>query len=197
MLFKAAVLEGIADGRITLAFRWWRRPGVRAGTVLRTGIGLVRVDAVDEVDADNVTDDDARRAGAGSRADVLAFPQRGDDANLYRIQLSYAGADPRIALRQQADLTAEDLADLRHRLDRLDRGSARGPWTGVTLQLIAEHPHTLAAELAAMLSADTPRFKRNVRKLKELGLTESLDRGYRLSPRGRAFLARSEGRVGR
>jgi ribosomal protein S19E (S16A) len=30
-----------------------------------------------------------------------------------------------------------------------------------------------------------------VRKLKELGLTESLDVGYRLSPRGRAFLART------
>jgi hypothetical protein len=32
-------------------------------------------------------------------------------------------------------------------------------------------------------------FKRDVRKLKELGLTESLLVGYRLSPRGRALLA--------
>jgi hypothetical protein len=31
-------------------------------------------------------------------------------------------------------------------------------------------------------------FKRDVRRLKELGLTESLEVGYRLSPRGRAFL---------
>ena len=30
-------------------------------------------------------------------------------------------------------------------------------------------------------------FKRNVRKLKELGLTESLEVGYRLSPRGEAY----------
>jgi hypothetical protein len=30
----------------------------------------------------------------------------------------------------------------------------------------------------------------DVRKLKELGLTESLEVGYRLSPRGRALLAR-------
>jgi hypothetical protein len=30
-----------------------------------------------------------------------------------------------------------------------------------------------------------------VRKLKALGLTESLEVGYRLSPRGRAYLART------
>ncbi len=33
-------------------------------------------------------------------------------------------------------------------------------------------------------------FKVDVRKFKEMGLTESLDVGYRLSPRGRAVLAR-------
>lgn len=41
-----------------------------------------------------------------------------------------------------------------------------------------------------------PLFKRRVRQLKELGLTESLEVGYRLSPRGRAVLeclVRAEG----
>ena len=37
---------------------------------------------------------------------------------------------------------------------------------------------------------DMLSFKRDVRRLKELGLTESLEVGYRLSPRGRALLAR-------
>jgi hypothetical protein len=36
-------------------------------------------------------------------------------------------------------------------------------------------------------------FKRRVRQLKELGLTESLEVGYRLSPRGRTVLARLVG----
>ena len=35
---------------------------------------------------------------------------------------------------------------------------------------------------------ETKRYKTDVRKLKELGLTESLEVGYRLSPRGRAYL---------
>jgi ribosomal protein S19E (S16A) len=42
--------------------------------------------------------------------------------------------------------------------------------------------------LALQVDADVPSFKRRVRQLKELGLTESLEVGYRLSPRGRAVL---------
>nr|BFE76152.1 hypothetical protein GCM10020092_094530 [Actinoplanes digitatis] len=38
------------------------------------------------------------------------------------------------------------------------------------------------------MGRDTPSFKQNVRKLKERGLTESLDIGYRLSARGAAIL---------
>jgi hypothetical protein len=35
-------------------------------------------------------------------------------------------------------------------------------------------------------------FKTDVRKLKALGLTESLPVGYRLSPRGEAWLTRDD-----
>jgi hypothetical protein len=38
---------------------------------------------------------------------------------------------------------------------------------------------------------DRPEFKQRVRRLKALGLTESLQVGYRLSPRGMAFLDQS------
>jgi hypothetical protein len=38
------------------------------------------------------------------------------------------------------------------------------------------------------LGQEKLQFKVNVRKLKALGLTESLETGYRLSPRGVAFL---------
>jgi DNA-binding IclR family transcriptional regulator len=58
------------------------------------------------------------------------------------------------------------------------------------LDLIAEHPGVRAPDLAATLGMETLPFKRDVRKLKELGLTESLEVGYRLSPRGRAWRRR-------
>ncbi len=43
---------------------------------------------------------------------------------------------------------------------------------------------------AGELGRERLPFKADVRKLKRLGLTESLDVGYRLSPRGRAYLDR-------
>ena len=46
-----------------------------------------------------------------------------------------------------------------------------------------------AADLAPELGLERLPFKARVRRLKELGLTESLERGYRLSPRGAAYLA--------
>jgi hypothetical protein len=47
-----------------------------------------------------------------------------------------------------------------------------------------------AADLAETLGRQRMPFKLDVRKLKELGLTESLRPGYRLSPRGESVLAR-------
>ena len=46
----------------------------------------------------------------------------------------------------------------------------------------------MSTALARHAQQDRPAFKINVRKLKEMGLTESLDTGYRLSPRGEALL---------
>jgi Mn-dependent DtxR family transcriptional regulator len=50
-------------------------------------------------------------------------------------------------------------------------------------------PNTYSGLLADYLGLDIPSFKPWVRKLKALGLTESLKPGYRLSPRGEKVLA--------
>ena len=46
---KAA--QGVRDGSVTLAFRRWRRQDVKPGAVFTSSSGLVRVDAVEVVDA--------------------------------------------------------------------------------------------------------------------------------------------------
>jgi predicted transcriptional regulator len=74
----------------------------------------------------------------------------------------------------------------------MDKSSNHGAWTRETLSLIAAQPAVRAADLAASVGRERLEFKRDVRKLKELGLTESLEVGYRLSPRGRAFLDGSD-----
>jgi hypothetical protein len=69
-----------------------------------------------------------------------------------------------------------------------------GPWAMHYLHTIAERPGVRAPDLAADFGLETHPFKLRVRRLKELGLTESLRIGYRLSPRGEAFLKDREAR---
>ena len=108
---------------------------------------------------------------------------------IHRIRLKLVGSDPRVALREKATFGSQELADLVERLTRMDT-MARQKWTREVLTLIKERPGARAGDLAASLGQETLLFKRSVRKLKELGLTESLEVGYRLSPRGRALLRR-------
>jgi hypothetical protein len=187
MLIPSDILDAIAAGTVTLAFRRWTRPQVRAGGRLRTAIGELAITEVDVVSLDDIAEGDAVRAGFASFQDLADFLASRPEGDIYRIALHLAGPDPRIELRERAELSADERADLVRRLDRLDAG-VRGPWTRAVLKLIAHHPAERAADLAARLGRETLVFKTDVRKLKELGLTESLEIGYQLSPRGRAFL---------
>jgi hypothetical protein len=191
MLFKQRLWAGLADGTITVTFRRWRKPQAKPGGRYRTPAGVLEVDAVTTVDPADVTDADAQRAGYADRATLLRELDRYPEGELYRIDFHHAGADPREALRADADLTTDEWDRITERLARLDRASPRGPWTRQILAAIAERPAVRAGDLAEAMGRDTPSFKRDVRKLKEMGLTESLEVGYRLSPRGEAFLSRT------
>ena len=191
MLIKRAVLDGIVDGRIDLAFRRQKRPTVKTGGALRTVVGQLAIGRVDAVSERQITADDARRAGYASRAELLRELARKEEGRIYRVELRLAGPDPRAVLRERADLDDDDVAELDRRLARLDRASTHGPWTMETLRLIDAHPATLSTDIAALVGRERKPFKTDVRKLKELGLTESLEVGYRLSPRGRTYLERT------
>ena len=185
---RPAELAAIRAGDVDVAFRRWDRPRVRVGTRMRTAVGLVEVTSVDRVPVSSLAAADARRAGAASLAALRQGLDRlHPDRPVYRIGLRYAGVDPRGALREAVPDAAE-IDAIGAWLDRLDRASPTGPWTRATLLLIDELPATRAPDLAQRMGRDTPSFKQNVRKLKERGLTESLDIGYRLSPRGAAVL---------
>jgi hypothetical protein len=186
--FPLRILEAIRDGRVDLAFRRWERARARPGSRRRTAVGVLEVGKVERVERSALTDADAHRAGFASLNDLLAMLDRRDRGEIHRIELRYAGADPRIELRNRADLTDAELDEIAHRLQRFDEASRHGPWTRATLELIAKNPEVRAEELAAQVGREKLPFKRDVRKLKELGLTESLSPGYRLSPRGKTVL---------
>lgn len=188
MLFRQRFLAGIKAGTITLAFRRWKRPTVRAHGTLLTAVGQLQIGAIRTVDIADITSADAKRAGFASRAELVDELNAREDGEVYRVELGALGPDPRIALRATT-LSAEDAAKLTARLDKLDALSSSGPWTRKTLDLIRKYPGRRAGDLCAFLGLEKPPFKVNVRKLKAMGLTESLEVGYRLSPRAEAFLA--------
>lgn len=186
MLLKQATLTAIQAGTVTLAFRRWRRPTVKTGGTLLTSVGQLAIASVDRVQLEDVTEAEATAAGFVDRRALRAALSHGN-GDVYRIRLSVAAEDPRIALRAQIPDAAE-CRQLVQRLDRFDARSASGAWTRSVLETIRDRPAERAADLARALATETLAFKVNVRKLKALGLTQSLEVGYRLSPRGAAVL---------
>jgi hypothetical protein len=187
MLFRPADLAAIASGEVTVALRRWKRPMVKPGGSQKTPAGVIAFDAVERID--DITPEDARRAGFEDPGAAWAMLRK-REGDLYRVTLRLAGPDPRVALRADAALDAAARADIDARLARLDKASSHGAWTEATLRAIERAPGVRAADLAEALGRERLPFKVDVRKLKALGLTESLEVGYRLSPRGRAYLDR-------
>jgi hypothetical protein len=185
MLFRSDVLDGIARGDVTLAFRRWRRAPPQPGATVTTAIGVVAIEEARVVTPDEISEADARRSGAASRAALLASLR--SEGTLLRMTVRLVGLDPRIAVRRSRPSPAEVDAAV-EALGRLDR-RAPEPWTRAYLDLVARRPGVVSHELAASVGVETVLFKRRMRALKALGLTDSLEVGYRISPRGRDVLS--------
>ncbi|HYZ69446.1 MAG TPA: hypothetical protein VE666_16895 [Mycobacterium sp.] len=189
MLLNRAAADGIAEGVITLVLRRWDAPRAKAGGTQRTAAGTIRIDGITEYPGDyRVTTAQARAAGYPDAEAAQAELDRRHARHTYLIEVSYLGPDERPELAADDQLTDDDVAAIEGRLGRWDAVSADGDWTRQYLEMIAANEAVRAPDLAARVGLEVPRFKRRVRQLKGLGLTISLDVGYRLSPRGRAFL---------
>jgi hypothetical protein len=185
VLLKQKTLAQIADGSVTLAFRRWKRPTVRAGGSLLTSIGQLSIASVDIVNVPDITAAEAACAGADDLPSLVEALDSRSEGDVYRVRLRFAGPDPRIAMRADIPFGAE-AEKIVTKLRRMDARSAGGPWTKTVLNLIRDQPGRRAGDLADLLGMEKAPFKVDVRKLKGLGLTESMKIGYRLSPRGEA-----------
>lgn len=186
-MLNARTVAGIADGTITVLFRRWEVPRVRVGGSQITAGGVVRFDRVELVDdGADITDADITAAGLSGRDELDRLLAR-RPGRIHRIEVSHGGPDPRLALREQIPDAAE-LEQLAVRVERMDAG-VKGVWAVPSLRWIAAHPGVVSTELAEHLGRERFGLKTDIRRLKSLGLTISLDVGYRLSPRGEAVLA--------
>jgi hypothetical protein len=189
MLFTASTLRGLTEGTVNCTYRRWELVRPKVGSRFTTSAGIVEVTSITLVDEEQLTNQDAADAGFDSLSALLKWTSAKGRGDLYRIGIVIAGPDPRIALRRSTGLGSEDVSALSARLDRMDR-AAEQPWTHSTLRQIQRLPGVVSTELAAEAGQERRAYKLRVRRLKALGLTESLERGYRLSPRGQAYLAR-------
>lgn len=193
LLFKKDFHAGLVSGAVTLTFRSWDKSRVKAGGRYRCHpIGVLVVDAVGKVRVRDITDDDARRSGFGSRDALLGMlgastgGSVSGDTEVWRVELHHGGDGDRVAIALDDALGPDDVRAIRDKLARLD---AKTKWTAKTLALIEASPRVAASQLAKKARRETLPFKADVVKLKKLGLTQSFEVGYELSPRGRAYLA--------
>ena len=192
MLFTAATLRGLTQGRVSCTYRRWEVVRPRVGSRFTTSAGVVEVTSITRADEQYLTERDAAEAGFESVAELIKWCSAKGNGDLYRIGIALAGPDPRLELRRTDNLDAADIATLSAKLDRMDRAADQA-WTRNTLRQIERLPGVVSTELAAEVGEERRAYKLRVRRLKALGLTESLERGYRLSPRGQAYLAALDG----
>jgi hypothetical protein len=187
VLLNRATAEGIANGSITLVLRRWDTARAKPGGIQRTVAGTIRIDDVTEYPGRyRVTATQARAAGYPDAKTAQKELDRRLARHTYAIAVSYLAPDERPGLAADDRLADGDVDAITTRLDRWD--AVGSPWTRQYLEMIGANEAVRAPDLAARVGLDVPRFKRRVRQLKGLGLTISLDVGYRLSPRGRAYL---------
>lgn len=151
-----------------------------AGT--RNGVGII-----ERLRAGDLTDSDARSSGfdhAQGLRTLLGDPSSDEQPTRVDFQAEHV-VDPHLELRNRV-LDDATLADLQRRLSRLD--ALRPALDPGRAGRIRSQPGTRAADLARQSGRETLPFKADVRKLKSLGLTRSLEVGYDLSSLGAAFL---------
>lgn len=178
MLFKSCFHEAIRRGELSSTVRIWRSARVRVGHSYRLGSGAIEVQRIQEIGFDGLTAALARRCGFASLVELLKVAKHGAGERVFLIDFRYV--ERPVQRESSSEVSTAQLID---KLSAMDRRAGR-PWTHATLRAIAQHPGERATELAARLQRERDDFKRDVRKLKALGLTISLEVGYRLAPAG-------------
>jgi len=195
LLFQKRFHEGIVSGAIDRTFRIWPTARVKAGARYRCHpIGVLEVDSIDRMQIREIGEDDAQKAGFSSRSELLEFLSQmakqplSETAELFLVRFHHGGDGDRVSVALETNLSNEEIRATEEKLVKLDQRSSYGPWTQETLALIEQYPRTAASKLAERAGRETKPFKADVVKLKKLGLTQSFEVGYEVSPRGRAFL---------
>ncbi len=100
MQFSADLREQVADGTITVSYRLWSRPKVKAGGVYRSGFILIEVDEIELLPFSSITAEDLARTGEPDLESLRGRAAHAgpihDDTLVYRVEFHVVGeADAR------------------------------------------------------------------------------------------------------
>lgn len=97
MEFSKELRDAVIAGDISVSFRLWQRPKVRAGGRYRVGPATLMVDSIELVPFASITKADVRRSGEESletlRARAAHAGPIGDETLLYRIEFHILSAE--------------------------------------------------------------------------------------------------------
>ncbi len=90
MQFSQELREEVACGAITVSYRLWQRPKVKAGGTYWVGPAQIQVDSIELVPFSSVTRSDIRRSGERDRESLRQRAAHAgpihDDTLVYRIE---------------------------------------------------------------------------------------------------------------
>jgi hypothetical protein len=192
MLFRNRFHAPISRGEVTRTVRAWSRPQARVGGRYAVGGTLIEVTAIGQRQLAELTEEDAKHCGVTSTAALVAEmgrTSRGQTPeHVWVIDFRAVGPVP---AREPVGVSAEAVGIARKKLEAMD-ARAPTPWTGMFLALIGARPAVAARYLAEDVGMERLAFKADVRRLKALGLTNSLEVGYELTELGRAVMEAME-----
>jgi hypothetical protein len=188
MLFKTKFSTLIKSKKIETAIRKWTRPTVKENGTLITAAGQLRLTSVKKINYNEITDKEIIEAGYSGREELDTELSHKNAGEIYKITFRLEGEDPRVKLRENSDITTYELAALQKKLQALEARSKVKGWTLRILEAVNNKPGLYAIQYANKLGYEKMWFKLHIRKLKNLGLTISLENGYEISQRGKAFL---------
>jgi hypothetical protein len=95
MEFSRELRPSVLSGDITVSFRLWRRPQVKAGGRYRVGDGQIEVESVELVPFAFIDDEDVRRAGETDREALRRRAAHAgpihDETVLHRVEFRVVG----------------------------------------------------------------------------------------------------------
>ena len=186
MQFTKPYKQAIAAGTLTRTYRRWKSPQAKVdGTYNIHPYGAILVTSISQLRLQDASIKDIQQSGFDSANAIAEHLKTSLNETVYCVHFRYIGTD---AVKQidTGRLPTIELEAISIKLMRMNKTKL---WTHHALRLVRDQPAKRAADLAPILEMDLPTFKRNMRKLKNLGLTLSLETGYQITARGTQMIA--------